>query len=161
MTVNTQTQQVRNVGSSFTHFLYDGQAIAYAEVLRDTGVQPVATHEFIQPIGSEHPIDIVTPRAVGGGSLTVTIRELWHQEVWEQLRGLTGAKSIIEIFERLARTDRYVTCAKIIRPPSGRQYGKTYHRCVVTAIQDAEEVRISTLSVPKTVTISYTHSTPI
>lgn len=161
MTISSTVGQVRNVGSSYTTFQYAGKNIAFLEEVRDSGQAPVAAAEFIHPLGYEHPVDIVTPRALGGGSLQLSVKELWNGEVWEQLPGLTGAKTIIEIFRRLARTPNYVTCTKIITPPSGRRYGKVYHRCVITGITDAETINIRTLSVNKGIVVSYTHTTPL
>lgn len=158
MTTNT-VGRVRNVGSNYTTFQYSGRTIAFLEAFNDSGQDPVVGPQFIHPLGFTHPVDIVTPRALNGGTLTLTIRELWNEEVWEQLQGLTGAKTIVDIFNRLARTPNYVTCAKIINPPSGRRYGKVYHKCVITGITDGENVTLASLSVPKTITVAYTHTT--
>lgn len=160
MSVNTNTTgQVRNVGSNYTTFQYAGKTIAYLERVVDSGQQPVVGAEFIQPIGADHPVDIVTARALRGGTLQLTIKELWNGEVWEQLQGLTGAKTIVDIFQRLAQTPNYVTCTKIITPPGGQRYGKVYHKCVITGITDGETVQIGQLSVDKQITVSYTHTT--
>lgn len=152
--------RVRNVGSNYTAFQYAGRNIAFLDSIQDSGQTPVgAGSEFIHPLGYRHPVDIVTTRALNGGTLTLTIRELWNEEIWEQLANLSGAKTIVDIFERLSRTPNYVTCTKIITPPSGRRYGKVYHRCVITRIQDGETISIGTLSVPKQIVVSYTHTT--
>ncbi len=154
-------QRARNFGSNYTTFRYAGKAIAYLEIVADSGQQPVAAHTFVQPLGSRHPVEIVTSRAIGGGEITLTIRELWHQEVWQQMQDLTNANDIIEVFERLARTPNYVTCVKIIRPPDGRTYGKTYHNCVITGIPDGETFQIDSLSNTKNIVVAYTHTSPI
>lgn len=161
MANNDNRQRARNVGSSFTTFRYNGKSIAYLTEIADAGVNPIAQPQFIQPLGNRHPVEIVTPRAHGGGSFDLTVVELWHEEVWEQLAGLAGTHDIIEVFERLAETPQYVTCTKIISPPYGKKYGKTYHRCVVTAIPTAETVNIGSLSISKAITVSYTHTTPL
>jgi hypothetical protein len=154
---NENRQQVRNVGSGFTVFRYMGKSIAYLTSFRDSGQAPVGGSEFIQPLGSRHPTDIVTSRAIDGGTITAAIVELWHQEVWQQLQNLTNANDIIDVWEALAQQPQYVTCSKIITPPYGKKYGQTYHNCVVTGIPDGDDVAIGNLSVTKNVTISYTH----
>ena len=154
-------QKARNLGSNFTTFRYAGKNIAYLEVVRDSGQAPVAQVQAVHPLGHRHPIEFVTPRAVDYGTLVLSIRELWNEEIWEQMVGLTGAKDIVDVFQRLAEQDNYVTCSKIITPPSGPKYGKTYHRCVISNISDGEEFSISSMSVPKTITIAYTHTTPL
>lgn len=152
-------QMVRNVGSGYTTFQYMNKSIAYLDTIQDSGQKPVASFEFIHPLGEAHPTDIVTSRALDGGTLTVSIRELWNQEIWEQLTGLDNAKTITEIFARLATSPQYVTCTKTITPPGGRPYGKSYHKCVVVEIQDSDQVTIGQLSVSKNITIAYTHTT--
>jgi hypothetical protein len=153
------TQQVRNVGSGYTTFQYAGQAIAYLDSFTDSGQKPVAAYDTIHPLDEPHPTDFVTSRALGAGTIDVSIRELWHQEVWEQLVGLEGTKTISDIFARLASTPQYVTCTKLITPPYGAPYGKTYHKCVIVDITDNEQVMIGQLSVAKGLTIAYTHTT--
>jgi hypothetical protein len=154
-------QRARNLGSNYTTFRYAGQSIAYLEQVQDSGQSPVAQVQAVHPLGHRHPVEFVTPRAINFGTLTLSIRELWHEEIWEQMVGLAGAHDIVEVFQRLAEQQDYVTCSKIITPPSGVKYGKTYHRCVITDISDGETFDIATLSVPKTITVAYTHTTKL
>lgn len=126
---NENIQRARNVGSNFTTFQYGGKAIAYLQSVQDSGQAPVAQPSPVHPLGHRHPVEIVTARAVDAGTLTLTITELWHQEVWEQMVGLAGTNDIVQVFERLARRDNYVTCVKIVNPPDGKRYGKVYHNC--------------------------------
>jgi hypothetical protein len=155
-------QRARNLGSNFTAFRYAGKNIAYLEQVNDQGQRPVGQGiQSIHPLGHRHPTEFVTARAIQAGSLTLSIRELWHEEIWEQMAGLAGTKDIIEVFERLAAQQNYVTCTKIITPPGGNKYGKTYHRCVISDIADGETFDIGTLSVPKTITVAYTHTTKL
>ncbi len=155
--------QVRVVGSNYTTFQYSGKSIAYLELVNDTGQAAMSNGgpgwEFIHPLGYITPTDIVTSRVLDGGVLTLGIRELWHQDVWEQLQGLTGSHTIIEIFQLLARTPQYVTCTKIITPPDGVRRGKTFHRCTIVNIQDSDEITIGALSVQKQIQVGYTHTT--
>jgi hypothetical protein len=153
--------QTRVLGQNYTTFQYAGLSIAYLEVIGDGGQAPVGRTEFIHPLGYDHPIDIVAPRVIDGGTLTLGIREIWHYEVWEHLSGLAGTHNIIEVFQRLRNTPNYVTCAKIITPPDGKRYGKVYHRCLITNVPDGEEITIDKMSEQKPLTIAYTHTTPL
>lgn len=164
-TANDTRAQVRVVGSNYTTFQYAGKAIAYLEVIQDGGQRALSTngqgYEFVHPLGYRTPVDIVTSRVLDGGLLTLGVRELWHYEVWEQLQGLAGTHDIVQVFERLAATPNYVSCAKIITPPDGKRYGKVYHRCVVVDIPTAETVELGSLSIAKTITVAYTNTTPL
>lgn len=154
-------QRARNFGSNFTTFRYAGKNIAYLEIVDDSGQAPVAAHEFVHPLGYRYPQEIVTARAMGGGTLTLSIRELWHEEVWQQMAGLAGSNDLLEVFEALSRQINYVTCTKIITPPDGRKYGKTYHKCTIVQVPSGERFDITTLSATKNLMVAYTHTTPL
>ena len=153
--------RVRNVGSNYTTFQYAGRSIAFLQRFQDHGQPLVTSAAAVHPLGYTTPVDIVAPRALREGKITATINELWREEVWEQMQGLSGARTIVEIFERLAQTPNYVTCTKIVHPPGGTRYGKIYHRCVITNITDGETVELGTLAIQKNIEITYTHSTSL
>lgn len=154
--------KVRVVGSGFTTFNYMGKPLMFLDRLADGGVRPVGTgYEYIQPIGSRHPTEIATARAVTGGLLTLTVRELWNEPVWWQLGNLRGTWDLLTVYDRLAQDPSYVTCQMLIKPPTGPVRGKTYHNCVIVDIPDDEDVTIGALSVSRGITVAYTHSRPL
>jgi hypothetical protein len=153
--------KVRVVGSGFTTLNYAGKPIAFLDSFTDSGQSAVGGQggfEAITPLGERHPVEIATSRVLNAGTLTATIKELWNQPVWYQL-GLAGKRTIVDVWEALAAQQSSVTCQMIIKPPSGTSRTKTYHGCVITAIDDGETVTIGALSVNRNITIAYTHST--
>lgn len=162
--------KVRVVGSGFTTFNYAGKPIAFCEAIEDSGQRAFSDlgqpYQFIHPLGAKHPVEIATSRVLQGGTLMLTIRELWNTAVWEQLAGLAGTYNIVEIFQRLADNPNYVVCQSIIKPPGtesqpGKWRGKTYQNCVVVDINDGDTITVGSLAVTKGITVAYTHSTPI
>jgi len=154
--------RVRVVGSGFTSFSWRGQTLMWLDEVTDTGQDPGVAPESITPLGFRHPIEIVTPRFLGMGTLTLQLRELWNEPVWWQLTGLAGTNDIISVFEVLAAEQSDVTCTMIIQPPGGAPpRGKVYHDCVVTGIDQRERVVIGALSVPRVITVAYTHTRPL
>ena len=156
--------QVRVVGSGFTTFNYRGKPIAFLEGVEDSGQRAFSdagqAYQFIHPLGATTPVEIATSRVLAGGTLNLTIRELWNAAVWEQLEGLAGTSNIVEIFRRLAQDPAYVTCQTVIRPPGGgAPRGKTYHNCVVVDIADNDTITVGALAVTKGIVVAYTHST--
>ena len=150
--------QVRVVGSGYTTFNYNNKAIAFCEGIEDSGQRAFSNagqpFEFIHPLGKRTPVEIATSRVLQGGTLALTIRELWNTAVWEQLAGLVGTNNIVEIFDRLAQNPAYVSCQTIIKPPGtennrARWRGKNYHTCTVVDINDGDT------------TVAYTHTTPL
>jgi hypothetical protein len=162
--------KVRVVGSGYTTFQYRGKPIAFCEGIEDSGQRAFSDlgqpYQFIHPIGYEHPVEIATSRVLQGGTLMLTVRELWNTAVWEQLAGLAGTYNIVEIFRRLAADPQYVTCQQIIKPPGterqpGRWRGKVYHNCVIVDINDGDTVTVGALAVTKGITVAYTHTSPL
>jgi hypothetical protein len=160
--------QVRVVGSGYTTFNYDGKIIAFLEQVDDSGQRAFsdagAPYQFIQPIGATHPIEIAVSRVLQGGTLSLTIRELWNLYVWEQLSSeFAGTRNIVDIFNRLAARNTYVTCQMVIKPPvgSGTPRGKSYHNCTIVDIGDNDTITVGGLAVTKGIVVAYTHTTAL
>jgi hypothetical protein len=158
--------QVRVVGSSFSTFSYKGLPIAFLEGVEDSGQRAFSDagqgYQFIHPLGYTHPIEIATSRVLAGGTLNLTIRELWNLNVWEHLSGLAGTRNIVDVFRRLAADPSYVTCQTIIQPPGGaRPRGKIYNNCVVVDIADNDTITVGALAVTKGIVVAYTHSSAL
>lgn len=158
--------QVRVVGSGFTTFSYQGHPIAFLEGVEDSGQRAFSDagqgYQFIHPLGYRHPIEIATSRVLAGGTLNLTIRELWNSWVWEQLQGLAGTTNIVDVFDVLAQNPQYVTCQTIIQPPgNARPRGKTYHNCVIVDIADNDTITVGALAVTKGIVVAYTHSSKL
>ena len=149
--------ETRVGGSAWTVFLWSGRPLAWMQVLSDRAPAPVAPSQAIQPLDEQHPVEIVTPRAVGAGTLTLTNFERWNQQVWQELAGLEGATSILEIFDAQLTLGN-ITCNKIIRAP-GFPNGirtKVYEKCTITDADESEVINIGTMTLPKAITIMYT-----
>lgn len=158
--------QVRVVGSGFTTFKYQGRTIAFLEGVEDSGARAFSDagqgYQFIHPLGERHPVEIATSRVLTGGTLNLTIRELWNFQVWEHLQGLMGAQNIVDVFELLAQNPSYVTCQTIIKPPGNRRArGKNYHNCTVVDIADNDTITVGALAVTKGLVVAYTHSSKL
>ena len=162
--------KVRVVGSGFTTFNYRGKPLAFCEGIEDSGQRAFSDlgqpYQFIHPLGAEHPVEIATSRVLQGGTLVLTLRELWNAPVWQQLDGLARAYNIVDIFKFLAQDPSYVTCTQIIKPPGtertpSRWRGKNYHNCVIVDINDSDTITVGALAVTKGITVAYTHSTKL
>ena len=162
--------KVRVVGSGFTAFTYNHKAIAFIEGIEDSGQRAFSDmgqgYQFIQPLNdangkvARHPVEIATSRVLTGGTLVLTIRELWNAPVWQQLAGLAKSFNLVDIFEVLATNPSYVQFQQIIRPPdpSLKPRGKTYNNCTIVDINDGDTITIGALAVTKGITVAHTHS---
>ena len=153
--------KVRLGGSGFTVMTWRSQKLAYLQTLQDTPPQPVAGAQVVQPMDAKVPLEIVTAMAVGAGTLRLTFYELWSLPVWSTLPGLEGTNNLLEVLEKQILLGE-ISCRKIIKAPvSGELRARVYHGCVVTDIDEGEQINIGTMTLPKTITIQYTHSTPV
>lgn len=146
------------VGGGYTAFSFNGQPILYLEVVRDNAPRPVADPEPIHPLDSQHPIEVAFPKAHTVGSLVLTIREQWVPMIWQQLPGYENATNILEVFSANIASGS-IMCSKVIEAPDGSKRTTYYHGCVITAIDESEEVNIRSMTFPKTITVTYTHKT--
>lgn len=145
-------------GSGHTAFTFGGKRLGWMQTLRDQAPTPVAQPKAIQPMDAEVPREIVTPRAIGHGVLTLTNFETWNQSVWQELPGLGRTGNILDVFKTQVRLGN-ISCRKIIKnPTTGRMRTKVYYNCTVTDIDESETVQIGTMEMPKNITIMYTHA---
>lgn len=145
-------------GSGFTTMTFRGTRLAYLQTLQDTPPQPVAGAQVVQAIDDETPVEIVTAMAVGAGTLRLTFYELWNTPVWSQLPGLEGTNNLLEVLKRQITLGE-VTCRKLIKSPSGITRARVYHGCVLTDIDEGEQINIGTMTLPKTITMQYIKTT--
>ncbi len=158
--------RARIVGSGFTTFNWRGNPIAMADSVKDSGQRPMpsasgAGYEAITPLDSLHPVEIVTTRVVGAGTLSLVLRELWNEAIWNRLAGLdTVGDTITDIYDALRNDPTEVTCQMLVKPPiSTTWHGKLYHNCVIVEVDDGDEVTVGGLSIAKAITVAYTHKT--
>ncbi|AXQ51729.1 hypothetical protein SEA_COLT_120 [Mycobacterium phage Colt] len=147
-------------GSGFTTMTFRGTRLAYLQTLQDTPPQPVAGAQVVQSIDDETPSEIVTAMAVGAGTLRLTFYEVWNEPVWSRLPGLEGTNNLLEVLKRQVALGE-VTCRKLIKSPSGITRARVYHGCVLTDIDEGEQINIGTMTLPKTITMQYIKTTTV
>jgi hypothetical protein len=148
------TNRVRVTGSGFTIISFAGQPIAFAQQFAEqsptpVGQGPVAVHPMDEP----YPVQVLTPAAASMGSITLRLWELYNQKVWDRLAANVNGKPASPFGGAQSNNIN-------IRPPTiggrpGRPYAEQYHGCVITNIDDGEQVSVDTMEVLKTVTIAY------
>ena len=145
-------------GSGFTTMTFRGTRLAYLQTMQDTPPQPVAGAQVVQAIDEATPQEIVTSLAVGAGTLRMTFYELWNEPVWSRLPGLEQTNTLLEVLQRQVQLGE-VRCTKLIKSPSGIFRVRNYHGCVLTDIDEGEQVNIGTMTLPKTITMQYVKTT--
>jgi hypothetical protein len=179
------SNRVRVAGSAFTVFTFAGQPIAFAQQISHTSPAPVGPGPVaIHPMDEPYPVQIITPAALGMGSLVLNMYELYDEKVWDRLGSpikggnlgstpnfsndvnlgngiLKGCNDLADVFITIAALKDYeCNVVKYIRPPvlegqSRQPYSEQYHGCVITNITDGEAIEVGTMEVTKQVTIAY------
>lgn len=145
-------------GAGFTTMTFRGTRLAYLQTLQDTPPQPVAGAQVVQAIDDEVPQEIVTSMAVGAGTMRMTFFELWNEPVWSRLPGLDGTNTLLDVLKRQIQLGE-ISCRKLIKSPSGITRARVYHGCVLTDIDEGEQINIGTMTIPKTLTMQYVKTT--
>lgn len=148
--------KTRIAGSGLTVMQWSGFRLAYLQSLQDTPPQPVAGAQVVQAIDDPTPREIVTSLAVGPGTLRLTFYELWNLPVWAMLPGLEGSNNLLEVLNNQMKLGE-IRCTKLISAPqTGFKRLRVYHNCVITDVDEGEQVNIGTMTLPKTITLQYT-----
>jgi len=160
------------VGGGYTTINFRNTPLLFVDLFRETAPRPVAAPQPIQPLNEQYPIEIALPHALEAGTLEVTLRETWNNEVWSQLdenpNGLfSKASDLLDIFKaQLADgalgTEWSVT--KNIYGPNGSGGTKivrhvSYTGIVITNVMVDETVQISTMTFPKSIQMMYLQRT--
>lgn len=151
------TPNVRVGGSGFTVFQFKGTTLAYCQTIQDTAPAPVAQAVPVQSITDKVPTEIVTARALGPGTLRLTMYDQWNENVWQTLPGFGSARDLLDVFDAQVRQGS-ITCQRVIKKPNGANRVKAYYKCMITDIDDGEQVNIATMTMPKGFTVMYASS---
>lgn len=178
--------QTRVVGGGHTIFFWGGAPIALLDQVSDRGQTPQGTpYEAITSIGDNYPREIVTQPVLSEGQITLTMREVWNAPVWYRLGAevsgdaltvpangyLTqqGVGELLDIQQVFRAQNQYyqthqgtgIQVMEFIYPPNRDTpiRGKVFHNATITAIDDGDQVAVAGLSITKTISVVYTHTT--
>ena len=163
------------IGGSYTRIIWTNgttaQTLAYVDNISETGPQPVAAPQAIQPMDSQYPIEIALPGALQAGTLEVQFREQWNADVWEAFFQTyvsslnTGTTTVISdllgVFQaQLQNTGTIQLQKAIIDPSTGNVIRQvTYNNPTIVNVMIDEQINIGTMTFPKSVQFMYTSRT--
>jgi hypothetical protein len=82
---NRRAANIRVGGSAYTVFAWGGKVIGFARGIAEQSPRPVAQPVAIQPMDQRYPMDIITPAALGPGTITFRTFEKWNARVWDDM----------------------------------------------------------------------------
>lgn len=132
--------------------------IAFCRVLSVTEPQPVAPPTVVQPLDQIRPVEIVTAGAQGNGTITITLTQLYNQQIWQRLAGLNDSMDLVDILRTMSGWGD-VNIVKYVNPPvpNHKPYTQTYIGCKLATIGDDQPIDITTAVVEKDLTFWYKH----
>jgi hypothetical protein len=176
--------RIRIAGSGFTVFTWDDKPILFAKQIDHVSPIPVSPTKEIHPLDEPYPVELITSQAAGMGSITLQLFELYGAQVWERLASYLGGDAagtstvtqdsilgkgngpvdIVGIFNAVSNSPRPIRIVKYIKPPQIRgktmkPYTEEYHNCVISNVEDGEQIEIGKLEIVKNVLVNYTFMT--
>jgi len=152
-------------GGGVTVMKWDTNIIGFCTVVQVTYPSAVATEVPVQPLDAIRPLEIVTSKAISGGTIQLTLTTLYNQNIWDRLAGLAGAIDLADIFKYIQ--DHYYGAGKpgelvihrVIYPAVGKKdsYIESFHGCVVTQVADGLSITKETMLMDRQLTLAYTH----
>lgn len=130
--------------------------IAFCRVTAVTEPPPVAPPTAVQPLEHIRPVEIVTAAAQTNGTITLTMYQLYNQQIWHRLAGLAGSTDITDILRNMNRWD-HLTITRQVRPPVPNQpsYKWDYEGCKLASIGDDMAIDVTTTVLEKDMTFWY------
>lgn len=153
--------QGRVVGGGNTIIHQGGKDIAFLTSISDTPPKVIGSTVVVQPLNAKRPVDIITGNAVGEGSMTLTLIDVWDEEAWNRLTGYENAKDILDVYEANRRMASGFTMTKMVKSPTGKTRGKTYSGCVISDVTEAETINIDTMTKDVVITVMYLRVDPV
>ena len=167
--------RVRQTGSAFTAWQFTGPAINNAspnfilcQEVSHRSPQPIAQPVEIHPLNYLRPTEIIVPRAISHGEITLTIMESFNKTIFDQL-GLGYAPNTIHdladffnwMMTNTAAVDdkgSKIELVRVIRDPNptGAYRKKRFAGARVIDIRDDETTTVDSTVNPLQVTVWYT-----
>ena len=166
--------RVRQTGSAFTAWQFTGSAAAtnpnfiLCQEVSHRAPQPIAQPVEIHPLNYLRPTEIVVPRAISHGEITLTIMESFNKTIFDQL-GLGYAPNTIHdladffnwMMTNTAAVDdkgSKIELVRVIRDPNptGGYRKKRFVGARVIDIRDDETTTVDSTVNPLQITVWYT-----
>lgn len=161
--------RARQTGSAFTAWTMKDKVLALCQEVVHKSPQTVTGAVEVHPLNYVRPTEIIVPRAITHGEITLTVLEQYNKGVMDVVRdalGITVAINDIADLFNWMMTDLTATNAdgvsqiqlqRIIRDPNSTTWRvRTFKNARIVDVRDEEDTRVDTLVNPLTITVWYT-----
>jgi hypothetical protein len=166
--------RARQTGSAFTAWTLksgtSNKILALCQEVTHRSPQPVTGAVEVHPLNYVRPTEIIVPRAITHGEITMTVLETFDKNIWGTLREVfttlpEGINDLADFFTWMM-TDAAVNDSggsslwlqRIVRNPNSTTWRvKTFKNARVVDIRDDESATVDSLVNPLSMTVWYTH----
>jgi hypothetical protein len=145
-------------GSGVTVMKFGGDVVAFCNGVTVTWPSAVAEAVPVQPMDAIRPLEIVTARAIGAGTIALTLTNLYNEQIWDRFEVLQGLDDLADIFQQIQiayngnlTIERYVTPAI----KDGQTYVEQFLGCVITNVADGQSITNASMLIDRTITLSF------
>lgn len=166
MTIN----RVRQTGSAFTAWAFIGDAskqstFVLCQEVAHRSPQPIAPAVEVHPLNYLRPTEIIVPRAISHGEITLTVMESFDKSIYEQL-GLkyeTSINDLADLFNWMMTNPiatgpagSNIKLVRVIRDPTAGFRTKEFLGARIVDVREDETTRVDSTINPLQVTVWYT-----
>jgi hypothetical protein len=161
--------RARQTGSAFTAWKFTGPAnssnFILCQEVSHRSPQPIAAAVEVHPLNYIRPTEIIVPRAISHGEITLTVMESFGKTVFEQLGISYGIKitDLGDLFNWLmtnpAAADTSgskIELVRIVRDPVNNYYAKKFIGARIVDVRDDETTRVDSTVNPLQISVWYT-----
>jgi len=167
--------RARQTGSAFTAWtLKDGagnnKILALCQEVTHRSPQPVTGAVEVHPLNYVRPTEIIVPRAITHGEITMTVLETFDKNIWQTLRDMFSGipqdiNDLADFFTwMMTSTDMNddngskFALQRVIRNPNSTTWRvKTFKNARVVDVRDDENATVDSIVNPLSITVWYTN----
>lgn len=171
--------RARQTGSAFTAWRLTGGGtnapntiLALCQEVSHRSPQPVAGAVEVHPLNYLRPTEILVPRAITHGEITMTVLETYNKNIWSTLRDIfpsipAGTNDLADLFTWMMTNSAVnneigstISLQRIVRDPNSTTWRvKTFEKARIVDVRDDENATVDSLVNPLTMTVWYTKLT--
>jgi len=165
--------RVRQTGSAFTAWAFIGAAsqqstFILCQEVAHRSPQPIAPAVEVHPLNYLRPTEIIVPRAISHGEITLTIMESFDKSIYEQLGlayGTTQINDLADLFNWMMTNPAatgddgsQIKLVRVIRDPNPRSgfTTKEFLGARIVDVREDETTRVDSTINPLQVSVWYT-----
>lgn len=158
-------KRARVLGHAYTLWVWGGSPVAYCTNITHKSPSPLGSPVPVQPLNYVRPAEIAVGRAIGEGTISMTVVELYGHRPWDHLGGSFDGAAINDLADVFHKVQRELTefgntpinLIRVIRPPAGAIYVEKYQNVRILDIREDEQVATDSVINQLQMTVAYTH----